>query len=307
MRTIPIAGAQPGGAMATSAIRGANSHSHIGILSAADAGIAMHNRLHLGSALLRRLPSCTHDVPSVLSRCPRISCDACMEANASRLSRSHASGHTGRRKRNTTRPGQLVHADIAGPFAQSAAGGYRYALVFVDDFSRYKWVYFMRNKSEAPDYTRTFIGTFNSLLAKRFGADGSFTVSAIHTDNAGEFFSREYADLLDAENVAQSTCPPHVHELNGVAERAIRSIFTMVRSDMVARATSSPGCGPIWCVIRSTYSTRARAPQRTTLTTIRTLSSPRLSNFSQVTKARLWGYPPVRVPSLRREAERELL
>eukprot|EP00966_Prymnesium_polylepis_P330696 7386315-Prymnesium_polylepis.1 len=101
----------------------------------------------------------------------------------------------------------------------------------------------MRRKSEAPDYTRTFIGSFNSLLAKRFGADESFTVSAIHTDNAGEFLSREYADLLDAENVAQSTCPPHVHELNGVAERAIRSIFTMVRSNMVASQVK-PGMWP---------------------------------------------------------------
>ena len=243
LRSIPIAGAQPGGAMAASAIRGANSHSHIGILSAADAGIAMHNRLHLGSSILRRLPGCTHDAPDVLSRCPKISCDACMEANASRLSRAHASGHTGRRKRTTTRPGQLVHADIAGPFVQSAAGGYQYALVFVDDFSRYKWVYFMRKKSEAPDYTRTFIGSFNSLIAKRFGADESFTVAAIHTDNAGEFLSREYADLLDAENVAQSSCPPHVHELNGVAERAIRSIFSMVRSNMVVSHVK-PGMWP---------------------------------------------------------------
>eukprot|EP00966_Prymnesium_polylepis_P198607 4602932-Prymnesium_polylepis.1 len=67
MRSIPVAGAQPGGAMATSAIRGANSHSHIGILSAADAGLAMHSRLHLGSSLLRRLPGCTHDAPSVLA------------------------------------------------------------------------------------------------------------------------------------------------------------------------------------------------------------------------------------------------
>ena len=68
-------------------------------------------------------------------------------------------------------------------------------------------------------------------------------MAAIHTDNAGEFLSREYTDLLDAENVAQSTCPPHVHELNGVAERAIRSIFTMVRSNMVTSHVK-PGMWP---------------------------------------------------------------
>ena len=30
-------------------------------------------------------------------------------------------------------PGQLVYADIAGPFTRSAVGGYQYALVFIDD------------------------------------------------------------------------------------------------------------------------------------------------------------------------------
>eukprot|EP00966_Prymnesium_polylepis_P016857 388910-Prymnesium_polylepis.1 len=93
----------------------------------------------------------------------------------------------------------------------------------------------MRKKSEAPEYTRTLISSFNALLAKRFGADEAFSVAAIHTDNAGEFLSREDQDLLDAESVAQSTCPaPHVHELNGMAERAIRYIFSMVRANMVA-------------------------------------------------------------------------
>jgi hypothetical protein len=53
--------------------------------------------------------------------------------------------------------------------------------VLVDEFTRYKWVYFMRKKSEASEYTRTFVSSFNALLAKRFGADEAFSVAAIHT------------------------------------------------------------------------------------------------------------------------------
>ena len=136
-----------------------------------------------------------------------------------------------------------MHADLAGPFVPSASGGFTYALVLIDDHTRYKWVYFMRQKSEAPAYMRTFISSLNSLLSRRFGADEKMTVAALHTDNAGEFLSREFVEMLDKDRVSQSTCPPHVHELNGIAERAIRTIFSIARSNLVASG-ATPGLWP---------------------------------------------------------------
>ena len=59
-------------------------------------------------------------------------------------------------------------------------------------------------------------------------------VGSLHTDNAGEFLSRSFEDLLDTNAIDQTTCPPHVHSLNGVAERAIRSIVEHARASMVA-------------------------------------------------------------------------
>ena len=217
-------------------IHAASSTSHLDIMSAADVGNAIHHRLHLSTNILRRLPSCTADAPAALKHCPVISCDACTEANASHLPHSHSSGHSSAKAARSKRPGELVYADIAGPFVDSAHGGYKYALVLVDDFTRYKWVYFLRNKSEAAEYTNTFIASFNALLTKRFGADGAepHVVSAIHTDNAGEFTSSEFMDLLDRELMGQSNSPAYTHHANGVAERAIRSIFGLVRSNMVA-------------------------------------------------------------------------
>lgn len=220
-----------GSALTVTSIHSGSANSHIGILSAAEAGEALHTRLHLSASVIRRLPKCSADAPEVLCHCPKIACGICTEAN---VSFSSSSNHPSSKPSRTKRPGQLVYADIAGPLVCSASGAHQYALVFVDDHSRYKWVYFMRKKSEAPAYVRTFIASFNSLLSNRYGADEEFSVAALHTDNAGEFFSKEFAELLDKDQVAQSTCPPHVHALNGVAERAIRSIFNHVRSNMVA-------------------------------------------------------------------------
>ena len=59
-------------------------------------------------------------------------------------------------------------------------------------------------------------------------------VGSLHTDNAGEFLSRKFTELLDEELVAQTTCPPHVHALNGVAERAISSVLALTLSYLTA-------------------------------------------------------------------------
>ena len=59
-------------------------------------------------------------------------------------------------------------------------------------------------------------------------------VGSLHTDNAGEFISEDFKEFLDTELVDHTRCPAHVHQLNGVAERAIRSIMENVRANISA-------------------------------------------------------------------------
>ena len=57
------------------------------------------------------------------------------------------------------------------------------------------------------------------------------SVGQLQLDNAGEFLSREFTEYLENESITRTTCcPPHVHQLNGVAERAIRSVMEIVRA-----------------------------------------------------------------------------
>jgi hypothetical protein len=44
-------------------------------------------------------------------------------------------------------PLELIHSDVFGPVKQISLGGMRYMVTFIDDFSRYIWVYFMKEKS----------------------------------------------------------------------------------------------------------------------------------------------------------------
>ena len=43
----------------------------------------------------------------------------------------------------------LVHTDLYEPIRTSAKGGYEYFISFIDDYSRFEYIYLMRHKSEA--------------------------------------------------------------------------------------------------------------------------------------------------------------
>ena len=43
----------------------------------------------------------------------------------------------------------LVHTDVCRPMSSIARGGFQYFITFTDDFSRYGYIYLMRNKSES--------------------------------------------------------------------------------------------------------------------------------------------------------------
>ena len=44
----------------------------------------------------------------------------------------------------------LVHSDIWGPSPTPTMRGSHYFVIFVDDFSRYTWIYLIKNQSELP-------------------------------------------------------------------------------------------------------------------------------------------------------------
>ena len=43
---------------------------------------------------------------------------------------------------------EIIHTDVYGPMSVDARGRYRYFLIFIDDLSRYGYIYLMKHKSE---------------------------------------------------------------------------------------------------------------------------------------------------------------
>jgi hypothetical protein len=48
-----------------------------------------------------------------------------------------------------SRPLDLIHSDLMGPFPHPSIKSVRFVLIFVDDFSRFTWIYSPGKKSKA--------------------------------------------------------------------------------------------------------------------------------------------------------------
>jgi hypothetical protein len=50
----------------------------------------------------------------------------------------------------------LVYTDVCGPMSSVGRGGFQYCITFIDDFSRYGYIYLMRHKSESFEKFKEF-------------------------------------------------------------------------------------------------------------------------------------------------------
>ena len=105
-----------------------------------------------------------------------------------------------------------VFIDLAGPFHVESLAGSRFAMLCVDDFSRYKIVAFMAKKSDATAVLR-------AIIAKYFAPAG-LNIGVIRTDNGGEF-QGAFQSLLAELGIKHERTPPYTPQYNGVAERTL--------------------------------------------------------------------------------------
>ena len=77
----------------------------------------------------------------------------------------------------------LIHSDISGPMPITSMNGPRYVVTFIDDFSRYTWVFFIKKKSEVCE-------KFTDLKALIENAS-SQKIKILIYNNGGEYVRNE--------------------------------------------------------------------------------------------------------------------
>ena len=82
----------------------------------------------------------------------------------------------------------LIHSDICGLLSSTAREGFQYFITFIDNFSRYGYVYLMKHKSKSFEKFKVFKNEVQNQLGKN--------IKTLRSDGGGEYLSQEFIDHL---------------------------------------------------------------------------------------------------------------
>ncbi|CAI7908644.1 unnamed protein product [Closterium sp. NIES-54] len=114
-----------------------------------------------------------------------------------------------------------VVMDVVGPLKLGAARA-EYFLTIVDVYTRMTWVYVLSKKSDVAETVKTDWLPMVERQQDRL-------VKAIRTDRGGEFLSKEFSLWLKKNGIRHSLTMPYSPAMNGIAERANRTITETAR------------------------------------------------------------------------------
>jgi histone deacetylase 1/2 len=113
-------------------------------------------------------------------------------------------------------PFATIHTDLWGPAPCISVDGYRYYTIFVNECTRFCWLFPLVNKS---DLFSTFAAFYN-LIVTQYSA----TVKILQSDG-GEYTCNRLQQFLLDKGITHHLSCPHTLEQNGVAERKHRHIM----------------------------------------------------------------------------------
>jgi transposase InsO family protein len=178
-----------------------------------------HRRLaHLGPWNVRKLQQLADGITVDSATFPKNDLDPCEPCIQGHQTRNLNDAPMQRRMV----PGDLVHSDICGWITPNSIGDARYFLTFIDDATRYTFLYPLKSKT-AEEVRDSFL-----LFRNEFEQSGR-RVKSIRTDGGGEY-RKEMAKLCKELGIKHEETAPYTPEQNGVAERANGIICARIRS-----------------------------------------------------------------------------
>ncbi|KAK1415826.1 hypothetical protein QVD17_31614 [Tagetes erecta] len=125
---------------------------------------------------------------------------------------------------------EIIHTDISGPYPDGISGHNSF-ITFVDDYSRYMYLFLIKEKSESLETFKAYKAEVENQL--------NCKIKVVRSDRGGEYYGR-HTDIGQAPGPFYKFCKEHgvinqytmpgTPQQNGVAERRNRTLMDMVRS-----------------------------------------------------------------------------
>ena len=111
---------------------------------------------------------------------------------------------------------ERVFTDVMGPFRVDSLSGFRFCIVFADQYTKFVFVDLLKAKSEALASLKKFVFSVG-------------TPKKLRQDNAKEFLSEQFKTYCLDAGILQEKTIPETPQQNGLAERCNRTLLEMAR------------------------------------------------------------------------------
>lgn len=121
-----------------------------------------------------------------------------------------------------TRPLELLHTDVCGPFSPASVGQAKYILTVLDDFSAFGEVIPMLYKGDSAKALMQIIQRWETELSSK--------VKVVRSDRGGEYTSGQLQAFFSSKGIQHQLTAPYSPEQNGKSERLNRTLEDRVRA-----------------------------------------------------------------------------
>ena len=102
---------------------------------------------------------------------------------------------------------ELVHFDLWGPAPVDSYDGYKYFVLFIDDFSRATWLYLLKSKTEVTSVFKDF----HTMVFNQFGAK----IKTFRYDNGTKYAKGPFSKYHQIEEIIHQQVVLELHNKMG--------------------------------------------------------------------------------------------
>ena len=177
-----------------------------------------HERLcHIGEANMKSLVSEKMATGITLPAQSRLSfCEGCQYGRMERKPFKPA-------EERECQPGENIHSDVAGPIHVTSVGKSRFIVVFKDEATSFRRLFFVKEKSEVLNCFKDFVNEVEAAMGCR-------QVKRFRSDGAKEYLSQDFTQYLRSKGIVRETSPAYTPQSNGFVERENRTLLEKARS-----------------------------------------------------------------------------